>query len=86
MIKRANIFWDTTSIPAHPLLLQRRNPEERLAALAYLKRTPSDAVIREMYGAMFGEDAELREAAFIALWEVGASGQKLPDPATLGYS
>jgi len=63
-----------------------RNPEERLAALTYLKRTPSDAVIRELYAAVFGEDAELREAAFTALWEVGASGQRLPDPASLGYS
>jgi HEAT repeat protein len=63
-----------------------RNPEERLGALAYLKRTPGDAVIRGLYAAVFGEDAELREAAFTALWEVGATGQKLPDPATLGYS
>ena len=66
--------------------LSSRNSEERLAALAYLKRTPSDAVIRELYAAVFGEDPELREAAFTALWEVGASGQKLPDPASLGYS
>ena len=66
--------------------LASRNPEERLAALAYLKRTPSDAVIREIYAAVFGEDPELREAAFMALWEIGSSGQKLPDPASLGYS
>lgn len=58
--------------------LKSKNREERLAALAYLKRTPSDAVIREIYAAMSGDDVELREAAFLCLWEIGASGQKLP--------
>jgi HEAT repeat protein len=76
----------TPAIDVLTAALTSRNSEERLAALAYLKRTPSDSVMRQMYGAMFGEDPELREAAFIALWEVGASGQKLPDPATLGFN
>ena len=59
--------------------LKSKNRDERLAALAYLKRTPSDGVIREIYAAMSGDDAELREAAFLCLWEIGASGHKLPE-------
>jgi HEAT repeat protein len=66
--------------------LSSHNPDERLAALAYLKQTPNDGVMRDLYAAMFGEDPELREGAFLALWEIGASGQQLPDPAILGYS
>ena len=61
--------------------LKSKNREERLAALAYLKRSPSDGVIREIYAAISGDDPELREAAFLCLWEIGASGQKLPSSA-----
>ncbi len=66
--------------------LRSPNEEERLAALAYLKRTPTDAVLREMYAVISGDDEEMREAAFLGLWEIGSSGQKLPDPAQMVFS
>ncbi|MBI1794893.1 MAG: NACHT domain-containing protein [Chloroflexi bacterium] len=66
--------------------LKSPKDEERLAALAYLKKSPSDGVIKQIYGAMYGDDTEVREAAYIALWEIGASGYKLPHPTQYGYS
>jgi HEAT repeat protein len=66
--------------------LKSTNAEERLAALEYLKHGPNEGVVKELYAAMFGTDAELREAAFLALWEIGASGYKLPDPTQFGLS
>jgi HEAT repeat protein len=66
--------------------LKSPNQDERLAALAYLKRAPSDGVIREMYAAMGGDDEEVREAAFLGLCEIGASGHKLPDQQQLGFN
>ncbi len=54
--------------------------DERLAALAYLKKNPNDGIIKQIYGAMSGNDSELREATCFTLWEIGASGYKLPHP------
>jgi HEAT repeat protein len=75
--------------PATDLLLmalKSGDPEQRLAALEYLKHRPSEGVVKQMYEAMFGEDPELREAAFVCLWEIGASGYKLPDPGQYGLN
>lgn len=66
--------------------LKSPKDEERLAALPYLKLRPSEGVIRALYGAMYGDDPELREAAYLTLWEVGASGYKLPHPTQFGFS
>lgn len=66
--------------------LKSPKDEERLAALAYLKKNPTDGVIKQIYGAMYGDDSELREAAYLTLWEIGASGYKLPHPTQYGYS
>jgi hypothetical protein len=66
--------------------LKSSNIEERLGALSYLKRTPSDGIIKQIYGAMYTDDPELREAAFLTLWEIGASGYKLPHPTQFGFS
>ena len=60
--------------------------EEQLGALDYLKKNPNDGVVKGIYGAMYGNDSEVREAAYIALWEIGASGYKLPHPTQFGYS
>ena len=75
--------------PATELLLtalKSGSPEQRLAALSYIKSRPTDGVVRQVYGAMYGDDSELREAAFITLWEIGCSGYKLPHPSQFGYS
>jgi HEAT repeat protein len=58
--------------------------EERLAALPYLKRVANEGIIGALYNAMYGEDPEVREAAFYALEEIGANGIKLPHPNQFG--
>ena len=58
--------------------------EQRLAALPYLKRSANEGVIGALYNAMYGEDPEVREAAFYAIEEIGANGFKLPHPNQFG--
>jgi HEAT repeat protein len=58
--------------------------EERLAALPYLKRVANEGIIGALYNAMYGEDPEVREAAFYAIKEIGANGLKLPHPNQFG--
>jgi len=60
--------------------------EERLGALLYLKRMPSDGVITNLYHAMYRDDSELREAIFLVLCELAANGLKLPDPQQFGLA
>jgi HEAT repeat protein len=68
------------------LALKSDNPDARLAALPYLKRTPTEGIIAQLYSAMYADDPELREAVYTALWELGASGVKLPHPSQYGYT
>lgn len=75
--------------PATDILLSAlKSPkiEERLAAIEYLKQSPSDGVVQALYTMMFGDDTEVRESAFQALWEIGATGYKLPHPSQFGFS
>jgi HEAT repeat protein len=58
--------------------------EERLAALPYLKRVANEGIIGALYNAMYGEDPEVREAAFYAIEEIGANGTQLPHPNQFG--
>ena len=58
--------------------------EERLAALPYLKRVANEGIIGALYNAMYGEDPEVREAAFYAIEEIGANGIQLPHPNQFG--
>ena len=67
------------------LALKSEDAEARLAALPYLKFTPSEGVVTQLYGAMYKDDPELREGAFNILWELGASGFKLPHPSQYGF-
>jgi HEAT repeat protein len=67
------------------LALKSEDAETRLAALPYLKSTPNEGVIAHLYDAMYKDDSELREATFNILWELGASGIKLPHPSQYGY-
>jgi HEAT repeat protein len=67
------------------LALKSEVSETRLAALPYLKYTPSEGVITQIYDAMYKDEPELREAAYNVLWELGASGVKLPHPNQYGY-
>jgi len=73
--------------PATDILLnafKTGNTEERLAAIPYLKRFGDDGIIGAMYNAMYGDDIEVREAAFRAVEEIGANGVKLPHPNQFG--
>ncbi|MBI5354161.1 MAG: HEAT repeat domain-containing protein [Chloroflexi bacterium] len=75
-------------IPATDILLlalKDEDPDIRLAALPYLKFTPNEGVVTQIYGAMYKDDPELREAAYNTLWEIGASGVKLPHPSQYGF-
>ncbi len=58
--------------------------EERLAALPYLKRMGSEGIIGALYNGMYGEDIEVREASFLAIEEIAASGYALPNPSQFG--
>lgn len=68
------------------LALKDQDPDARLAALPYLKFTPSDGVLAEIYHSMYQDDPEFREAAYNVLWEIGASGVKLPHPSQYGIN
>jgi HEAT repeat protein len=59
-------------------------PEERLAALNYLRLYPTEGVIGALYNAMYSGDRELREAVFYVLSEIAAHGIQLPNPAQYG--
>ncbi len=75
----------TPAIDILVLALKSDDPDTRLAALPYLKFTPNEGVIAQLYGAMYRDDPELREAAYNTLWEIGASGVKLPHPSQYGF-
>jgi HEAT repeat protein len=68
------------------LALKSDDAEARLAALPYLKFTPTDGVVKQLYDAMYKDDPELREAAYNVLWELGTSGVKLPHPSQYGLA
>ena len=73
--------------PATDILLnafKSGQTEERLAALPYLKRVANEGIIGALYNAMYGDDAEVREAAFYAIEEIGSNGLKLPHPNQFG--
>jgi HEAT repeat protein len=73
--------------PATDVLLnafKQGDTEERLAALPYLKRVANEGIIGAIYNAMYGEDPEVREAAFYAIEEIGANGFQLPHPNQFG--
>ena len=73
--------------PATEVLLsayKTGDTEERLAALPYLKRVANDGIIGTLYGGIYGEDPEVREASFYALEEIAANGNKIPHPNEFG--
>jgi HEAT repeat protein len=75
-------------VPATDILLlalKGDDPDTRLAALPYLKFTPNEGVITQLYGAMYRDDPELREAAYNTLWEIGLTSVKLPPPSKYGF-
>ncbi|MBT3322816.1 MAG: NACHT domain-containing protein [Anaerolineae bacterium] len=68
------------------LALKGEDTDQSLAALAYLLRTPSEGVINALYHAMYGKNIATREAVFLALVGIAASGVKLPEPRSFGLA
>lgn len=66
------------------LALKSDDPDARMASLPFLKFTPNEGVIAQLYDAMYKDDPELREAAYNVIWEIGLSGVKLPHPSQYG--
>jgi hypothetical protein len=64
--------------------LKSGTEEERLAALSYLRMLPSEGVFGALFQAMYSGDPVLREATFLALWEMSARGVAVPDPVQFG--
>ena len=73
-------------LPTEPLLLALKSgePDERLAALAYLRMMPEEGVFGALYQAMYGGEPELRESVFQVLAEMAARGADMPDPIQYG--
>jgi len=75
--------------PATDILLAAFNSneiEEQLAALPYLKQTPTEGIVSSFYHAMYTDDSVLREAVYVALCELAACGTNLPDPQQFGLA
>jgi HEAT repeat protein len=73
--------------PATDVLLnafKTGDTEQRLAALPYLKNNASEGIVAAFYHAMYGDDPEVREAAFYAIEEISANGFTLPHPNQFG--
>jgi HEAT repeat protein len=68
------------------LALKSDDPDTRIASLPFLKNHPTEGIIAQLYTAMYRDDPELREAAYMILWEIGTSGTKLPHPSQYGFS
>ena len=66
--------------------LSSDNEEERLAALPYLSRTPTEGVIKSLYEALFQDDPELRNAIFLVLCNFASRGIQLPNPQKYGLA
>lgn len=64
--------------------LKSGNEMERLGALPYLRRTPNEGVIKEIYNVIQSDDLEMREAAYQFLWELGSANMPLPSPKQYG--
>jgi HEAT repeat protein len=68
------------------LALSNGKETEQLAALDYLRATPSSNVIASLYKVMYGNNSILREASYRAIWELAARGVLIPDPKQFGVS
>ncbi|HVP20815.1 MAG TPA: HEAT repeat domain-containing protein [Anaerolineaceae bacterium] len=58
--------------------LDKGTPEERVAALDYLRLIPNDNNAGIIYRLAFNEQGSIRNSAFMALWFLKVSGARLP--------
>lgn len=69
------------------LLLAVKNTENidvALAALNYLRYTPTEGVLAALYPILYGTDLEMREAVYQVLQEYALGGLNLPAPQQFG--
>ncbi|HTX92421.1 MAG TPA: HEAT repeat domain-containing protein [Anaerolineales bacterium] len=64
--------------------LKSDEPEERLAALSYLRMMPQEGVFGALFQAMYAGDPDLREAVFHTFSEMASRGVEVPDPVQFG--
>lgn len=74
--------------PAFDLLyqaLREGNEDQRLAAMFFLYRNPTDSAILPLYQLYFSIRGELRESTFETLWSHALAGITLPPPNQYGF-
>lgn len=77
----------TPGVPATNIFLmafKEDNPDIRSAALNYLKYTPSEGVLSELYKQYYGDDPEAQEEIYQALTSIAYNGANLPNPRQFG--
>jgi len=73
--------------PATQILLQALRfgePEEKIAAIAYLQRESDDGIVGALYEFAYGEQNLVSEAAAYAIWMLATSGANMPSPKQYG--
>lgn len=68
------------------LALKAGTLEDQLAALRYLKDMPEDPVINAVYNVYYGDQDELKNAAYLAIWQWALAGVELPSPTSFGIA
>ena len=66
------------------LALKSEDEDIRMAALPYIRHSPTEDVIAAIYQALYGNDVEFREAAYNTIREIADSGISLPAPHEAG--
>lgn len=75
---------DQPAVDVLLLALKSGSVDEQIGALQYLRETPEEGVIGEIYRALYGGQEELHEPALAAIHWLSASGAKLPSPTVFG--
>jgi HEAT repeat protein len=66
------------------MVLKNGDTEQRLAAMEYLMRNPTEAAIQPLYDLLYSAEGNLREAVYNTLQNFAASGIHLPSPTQFG--
>lgn len=66
------------------LAFKSENDDEKRAALAYLRHTPSEGIIGEFYRIYFGDNHEMKEMVYQTLKDYARGGVQLPPPMQFG--
>ncbi len=64
--------------------IERGDNKERMQALFHLRGQGDEIAVAKIYHAYFGSTPEVRDACYLALWHIAASGVNLPATAQYG--